>query len=146
MFSGGRERVYWKQMGSDLFIALGKVPNKSKIDIFYVLRLMGKARVLHESKQKRHPAYNTIDLCFWPSKKLIHKCTCVQMYIHKCGSFINVHAYDSVHFARIAVPDNCCLIHFSPISHFYNPWKRQKTYGFLTFSEGIEMWHWTKIS
>ena len=36
------------------------------------------------------------------------------------------------------------LIHFSPMLHFYTPWKRQKTIGFLTFSGGIEMWHWTK--
>ena len=44
------------------------------------------------------------------------------------------------------------LTHFSPVSHFYTPWKRQKTFGFtpwkrqktkgfLTFSGGIEMWH-----
>ena len=37
------------------------------------------------------------------------------------------------------------LTHFSPMSHFYTPWKIQKTYDFLTFSVGIEMWHWTKI-
>ena len=37
------------------------------------------------------------------------------------------------------------LIYFSPMSHFYTPWKRQKTYGFLTFLGGIEMWHWTKM-
>ena len=24
------------------------------------------------------------------------------------------------------------------MSHFYTPWKRQKTFGFLTFSGGIE--------
>ena len=35
--------------------------------------------------------------------------------------------------------------HFSPVSHFYTPWKRQKTFGFLTFSGGIEMWGWAKI-
>ena len=29
--------------------------------------------------------------------------------------------------------------------HFYTPWKRQKTKGFLTFSGDIEMWHWTKM-
>ena len=34
---------------------------------------------------------------------------------------------------------------FSLMFHFYTPWKRQKTFGFLTFSEGIEMWHWTKM-
>ena len=32
------------------------------------------------------------------------------------------------------------LTHFSPVSHFCTPWKRQKTFGFLTFSRGIEMW------
>ena len=37
------------------------------------------------------------------------------------------------------------LTHFSPVSHFYTPWKRQKTKAFLTFSGGIEMWHWTKM-
>ena len=31
------------------------------------------------------------------------------------------------------------LTHFSPVSHFYTP------FGFLTFSGGIEMWHWTKM-
>ena len=39
----------------------------------------------------------------------------------------------------------CFLTHFSPMSHFYAPWKRQKTIAFLTFLEGIEMWYWTKI-
>ena len=29
--------------------------------------------------------------------------------------------------------------HFSPLSHFYTPWKHQKTYGFLTFSGCTEM-------
>ena len=28
---------------------------------------------------------------------------------------------------------------FNQIFHFYSPWKRQKTKGFLTFSTGIEM-------
>ena len=28
------------------------------------------------------------------------------------------------------------------MSYFYTPWKRQKTFGFLTFSGGIEMGHW----
>ena len=26
------------------------------------------------------------------------------------------------------------LTHFSPVSHFYTPWKSKKTKGFLTFS------------
>ena len=32
------------------------------------------------------------------------------------------------------------------MSHFYTPWKRQKTKGFLTFSGGIEMEYWVKMS
>ena len=36
------------------------------------------------------------------------------------------------------------LIHYSPMSHFYTPWKRQKTHGFLTFSRGIEIDIWLK--
>ena len=31
------------------------------------------------------------------------------------------------------------LTHFSPMLHFYTPRERQKTYGWLTFSGGIEM-------
>ena len=38
-----------------------------------------------------------------------------------------------------------CLTHFSLVSHFYTSWKHQKTFGFLMFSGGIEMWHWTKM-
>ena len=45
------------------------------------------------------------------------------------------------------ISDTPKLTHFfSPVSHFYTPWKRQKTFGFLTFSGGIEMWRWTKTS
>ena len=36
------------------------------------------------------------------------------------------------------------LAHFSPMFDFYTPWKRQKTQGFLTFSDGIEMENWGK--
>ena len=32
---------------------------------------------------------------------------------------------------------SAALTHFSPVLHFYTPWKRQKTFGFLTFSGGI---------
>ena len=35
--------------------------------------------------------------------------------------------------------------HFSPMFHFYTPWKRQKTKGFLTFLGGTEIEHWAKI-
>ena len=37
------------------------------------------------------------------------------------------------------------LTHFSPLSHLHTPWKRLKTFGSLTFSGGVEMWHWTKM-
>ena len=35
--------------------------------------------------------------------------------------------------------------HFSPMFHFLTPWKRQKIFGLLTFSGGIEMEHWAKM-
>ena len=38
------------------------------------------------------------------------------------------------------------LTHFNPIFHFYTPWKRQKTKGFLTFLRGIKMEHWAKMN
>ena len=37
------------------------------------------------------------------------------------------------------------LTHFSPVWHFYTPWKRQKTKGFQTFLGGIEMSLWTNM-
>ena len=37
------------------------------------------------------------------------------------------------------------LTHFSTMFHFYTPWKRQKTFGFLAFSGGIEMEHSVKM-
>ena len=40
---------------------------------------------------------------------------------------------------RILWPVFSRISHFSSVSHFYISWKR------LTFSEGIEMWHWTKM-
>ena len=46
---------------------------------------------------------------------------------------------------HILRPNGNTLTHFSPVSHFYTPWKRQKTFGFLTFSWSIEMWRWTKM-
>ena len=48
-------------------------------------------------------------------------------------------------FPNISFSSSRCLIHFSPVSHFHTPWKLQKTFGFLKFSGGIEMWHWTKM-
>ena len=37
------------------------------------------------------------------------------------------------------------LTHFSQTFHFYTPWKRQKTIGFLMFLGGIEVEHWAKL-
>ena len=34
---------------------------------------------------------------------------------------------------------------FSLVSHLSTPWKRQKTFDFMTFSGGIEIWLWTKM-
>ena len=37
------------------------------------------------------------------------------------------------------------LTQLKPAFHFYNPWKRQKTLGFLMFSGCIEMEHWAEM-
>ena len=38
------------------------------------------------------------------------------------------------------------LTHFSPVFHISNPWKYQKTRGFLTFSGCRKIKHWAKMS
>ena len=40
---------------------------------------------------------------------------------------------------------NIKIYHFNPLFQFYTPQKRQKTFGFLTFSGGIKMEDWVKI-
>ena len=40
---------------------------------------------------------------------------------------------------------NFNLTHFIPMFHLYTPWKRPKTFGFLTFSGSIEMRNWVKM-
>ena len=52
--------------------------------------------------------------------------------------------FDVWNFCIILV-SSMILTHFSPMLHLYTPWKCQKSIGFLTFSGGIEMWHWTKM-
>ena len=37
------------------------------------------------------------------------------------------------------------LTQSSSVFHFYTPWKRQKTFGFLTFSGDIKIENWVKI-
>ena len=37
------------------------------------------------------------------------------------------------------------ITHFRPMFPFYTPWKRQKTFDFLTFSGGIEREHWPEM-
>ena len=39
------------------------------------------------------------------------------------------------------IPFHFTELHYSTVFHFYTPWKRQKSRGFLTFSGGIEMEH-----
>ena len=56
---------------------------------------------------------------------------------------VNGSNVSTVNFEHVFVERE--ITHFSPVSHFYIPWKRQTTFGFLTFSGGIEMRHWTKM-
>ena len=40
---------------------------------------------------------------------------------------------------------NSVLTPFCPIFWFYNPWKHQKTKGFLVYSRSLELEHWSEI-
>ena len=37
------------------------------------------------------------------------------------------------------------LAHFSPTVQFFTPWKIHKSFGFLAFSENMEVDNWEKI-
>ena len=65
-------------------------------------------------------------------------------------NYKNVPSHEITSFPELVKLENSkwriyFLTNFSPVSHLYTLWKRQKTKGFLTFSGGIEMWHWTKM-
>ena len=74
------------------------------------------------------------------------KSSYILVFLPSVASFYHSHKkYDFIRNLLILNFIKQYLTHFTPMSHFYNPWKRQKTYGFLTFSGGIEIWHWTKM-
>ena len=43
----------------------------------------------------------------------------------------------TLYVIRISLGFHSHLTHFSPVSHFYTPWKRQKTKGFLTLFSDV---------
>ena len=51
---------------------------------------------------------------------------------------VTIHSFN-LQISIFLVSGNDFLTHFSPVSHFYTPLKRQKTFGFLTFSGSIEI-------
>ena len=57
---------------------------------------------------------------------------------------VRIQIFHSV-LIQVTSKQDFLLTRFSPMLHFYTPWKREKTRVFLTFSEGTEMWHWTKM-
>ena len=63
-----------------------------------------------------------------------------------CGTifYIKTNVLQDFHIC-MNVPLIFHLTHLSPMFHFYTPWKRQKTFSFLTFSGVIELEHWAKI-
>ena len=48
-------------------------------------------------------------------------------------------------FMKFLIYFNNVLTGFTPMFHFYTPWKRQKIVAFLPFSGGIEMEHWCEM-
>ena len=45
-----------------------------------------------------------------------------------------------------SLPLKILLTHYCPMFSFYTPWKHQKTYSFLKFSEGIRREHWVVMA
>ena len=58
----------------------------------------------------------------------------------------NIHGiWERKDYKAILIPLNPPLPYFSLMFLFDTPWTCQKTYGFITFSGGIEMEYWAKI-
>ena len=101
---------------------------------------------------KNPPCYSTVLNHTWyrydiySQKKKVQKLSQFlrTLYQIKCLYFYNEKSINDFKTICTVIREKC-LTHFSPISDFYTPWKRQKTYGFLKFSGGIDMWHWTKM-
>ena len=71
-------------------------------------------------------------ICY--AQYILFQKTCYQTLV---VSFIVIH---------FVVAGKCKLFtHFRLMFHFYIPWKRLKTNGFLAFTESIDMEHWAKI-
>ena len=105
----------------------------------------------------------TWSLCFFLKNRLLfNKFYCFSMFVNKhfisrecitqnVNTAIIQNLWHIIFMWRkkVAVDFQICisvpLTHFSPVSHFYTPWKGQKTKGFLTFSGVIEIEHWTKL-
>ena len=102
-----------------------------KIIKLWKLRVILKSRLSALFIFKYDPFLCCLYYCRWFSKD-----TC-------SGTFRQIYRRLVSNKVIVLKPES--LTHFSPMSHFYTPWKRRKTYGFLTFSGSIEMWNWTKM-
>ena len=92
----------------------------------------------HGSMYSRMDQVKFVEDSLWKNSKgplnaVFHKCYLVHSWI-LCPYTPYPQTYKS----------HSSLTHFNPVFHFSTPWKRQKTFGFLTFSGGIEMEHWAK--
>ena len=87
-----------------------------------------------------------------PNMKSKHK-SCENFFLLGVLTYISKHIGDMGSWSRLLKNilkqfnndmnerKHLILIHFSPMFHFYAPWKPQQSFGFLKFSGGIDIKH-----
>ena len=139
--------------------------NCTSIDFFF-LSLSPSWHLLVQGQQWKHQnnvwtlkRFQTLSWCFhcslWTSKSRLS-----YIYFHRHWRLTGKQGKGVYHQSSSLTPPSTCeesniylqlfiwevylrfVTHFSPMFHFYNFWKHQKTVGFLTFSGGIKMKHW----
>ena len=112
-------------------------------DIRGIVILTSYRNMLKFERPPKEETYNIYDSECW--NKVVTKTTrMILTQLDTLNSLLSCNIEDeiAVHYFHST---SYKVTHCSPVSHFYTLWKRQKTFGFLTFSGGIEMWHWTKM-
>ena len=86
----------------------------------------------------------------WKSTLLPWKLVTTQFFNHDTRYFlIKVWrcwwSVEDVTNSQLFIQSKLLINHFRSMFYFYTPWKRQKIWGFLTFSRGIEIGHYPEI-
>ena len=82
--------------------------------------------------------------CNFIRKRLQHKCFLVNFAKFLITLFLQNTSGQLITYIGKKAVSNWSIL--AQMFHFYIPWKRRKTKAFLTFSGGIKMEHWAKMS